>query len=153
MGTHFAAPWSKPVWIVTGLVVAVLVVVSAIQGGGAPWVAAGVIALCAVFAVRGYSVTGSEVLIHHLGWAKRLPLADVERVEASPGVMTGSVRVFGIGGVFGSYGWFRNAVLGSYTSYATDPARAVVLKVGQKTLVVTPDDPAGFVAAVERGKA
>ena len=151
MDVHFSAPWSQKVRLIT-LALSALLLFGALKAGLVGMlIGVGVLTLCLAFSVRGYSVAGGAVLIHHLGWAKRLPLADVKRAEVAPNVMVGSVRTFGIGGLFGIYGYFRNAVLGSYFAYATDPARAVVLEVGAKTFVVTPNDPARFVAAVEQG--
>ncbi len=59
------------------------------------------------------------------------------------------MRTMGIGGLFGFVGHYHNAVLGSYKAYATNDLNTVVLVFEEETIVVTPDDPAGFVAAVE----
>ncbi|MBK5099204.1 MAG: hypothetical protein JJE01_15605, partial [Gemmatimonadetes bacterium] len=58
------------------------------------------------------------------------------------------IRVFGIGGAFAFAGKFRNATLGSYRAYVTDPSFCVVLDLGSETVVVTPDSPVRFVEAV-----
>jgi hypothetical protein len=44
--------------------------------------------------------------------------------------------------------WYRNALLGTYRAFVTDPAHMVVLRFGNKTIVVSPDDPAAFIEAV-----
>ena len=62
--------------------------------------------------------------------------------------LTAYVRM-GVGGLFGFIGRFRNEVLGMYRAYATDSINTVVLDFGGSKVVVTPDDPAGFVAAIE----
>ena len=65
--------------------------------------------------------------------------------------MSRSIRLFGNGGAFAFSGWFRNRKLGSYRAYATDPARSVVLKFSDhKTIVVTPEPPDAFIAAVKQ---
>jgi hypothetical protein len=38
--------------------------------------------------------------------------------------------------------------LGRYRAYATDASKSVVLKFGDKNIVVTPDDPKAFVEAL-----
>ena len=107
--------------------------------------------VCRIYSVRGYSVKDGRLFVHRFGWAKRFDLATLSEAAYEPGAMQGSVRTWGIGGVFGFIGHFRNGVLGPYRAYATDPARTVVLKFGGKTVVVTPEHPAEFVAAVQAG--
>jgi hypothetical protein len=68
---------------------------------------------------------------------------------ADPEAMRRSLRLFGNGGMFGFTGWLRNRRLGVYRAFATDPARAVVLTLGQRKIVITPADPAAFVRALE----
>lgn len=152
MNAHFAAPWSQKVRLVTIGVIVLLALVSVKAGLLGTLISVVVLVGAATLSVRGYSVAGGAVLVHRLGWAKRFPLAQTTRAEFVPNVTVGSVRTLGMGGLFGFYGRFRNAVLGSYTAYGTDPSRSVVLEVGGKTIVVTPDDPARFVAAVEEGR-
>ena len=83
----------------------------------------------------------------------RFDLNLVASADYSPGATLGSVRTFGIGGLFGFVGHFRNAFLGPYRAYATDPANAVVLRLGREVVVVTPERPAEFVAAIEAAQA
>ena len=149
MRHHFSAPWSSKLKAMTGLVLGILIVASIASGGvGAP-LTIGIVVVCAALAVRGYSVVNGELLVHRLGWATRFDLARLSRVEVSPGAMQGSVRTWGIGGLFSSVGYFRNAVLGSYRAYATNEANTVVLDFEGDTIVVTPDSPLEFVAAIE----
>ena len=50
-------------------------------------------------------------------------------------------RLCGIGGLFVFCGLFWSRKLGRYRAYITDPRRAVVLRFGNKVVVVTPDEP------------
>ena len=100
------------------------------------------------FIVRGYVLSEGELRIERLGWQNRFKLADVKSVVADPDALRWSIRLFGSGGLFGFFGIFRNKTLGTYRAYGTDPSNAVVIKLQQKTLVVTPHDPVAFVAAV-----
>ena len=52
-------------------------------------------------------------------------------------------------GVFSLTGLWWNRKFGRYRAYVTDQKRAVVLGFEQKTVVVSPDRPAEFVAAVK----
>lgn len=71
----------------------------------------------------------------------------------SSGAAMGARRMKGNDGLGGVYGRLRSATLGPYRAYATNDAFLVVLEFGAETVVVTPDDPAGFVDAVERERA
>jgi hypothetical protein len=57
-----------------------------------------------------------------------------------------TVRLFGVGGMFGYYGKFYSFALGNENWYATDMNRAVLLETDTGKFVVTPDDPKAFLA-------
>jgi hypothetical protein len=78
-----------------------------------------------------------------------VPASEAGTTQAAvlPQVMHGSVRVFGIGGL-GAVGTFHNAQLGTYRAYATNGENTVVLGFGDRTVVVSPDAPDAFAAAV-----
>lgn len=148
---RFSAPWSAGLAWLTAAVGAVLVAVAVVAGPIGQVVAGAIAAVGVAFAVRGYSVEGSGagpvVRVRFLGWSRELgPVVGAERAA---GATEGSVRVFGIGGLMGYVGRFRSAALGPYVAYATDPARAVVVRRrGAPPVVLTPDRPDDFVAAV-----
>ena len=148
MARQFSAPWSTSVRVVTAATLLLCIGVGVTAGAVGAAVCAAVVVLGAAFAVRGYSVEDGYLLIHRPGWTTRLPLARLRAAEVAPGAMAGSIRTFGIGGLFASVGHFRNAALGAYRAYATDSARAVVLRFEGGPVVVTPDRPADFVAAL-----
>lgn len=149
MPQHFAAPWSLKLKLLTLALGGLLLYVATQTGPVGSAAIVGVLVLCMALSVRGYSVVGGQLLVHRLGWASRFDLGILTSADYSPGVTLGSVRTFGIGGLFGFVGHFRNAVLGPYRAYATDPANAVVLRLGHDVVVVTPERPAEFVAAIE----
>jgi len=160
---RFAAPWGTRLTLTTGLVVGamVLVVVLAMVTGAyrdAPTFLAmvglpmGVVAGGALFLVRGYVVTGDAVVVERLGWKSRIDLGDLVSAEADPEAMDRSLRLFGNGGLFCFAGLFRNRKLGSYRAFATDPSRSVVLRFAERTVVVTPEDPAAFVARIAESR-
>jgi hypothetical protein len=107
------------------------------------------------FLVRGYVITPSELRIERLGWQNRFALTDVLSVSADPQAMRRSIRLCGSGGLFGFFGWFRNKTLGTYRAYGTDPKKTVVIKLKNRTIVITPQDPERFVAELngQRGAA
>jgi len=160
--TRFAAPWSTAVKVITFVTVLVLfgaaLVVPTLMPAGTPALARWTIAIglplivlgTLPFLVRGYVIERGELRILRLGWHNRIPLAEVVAVTADSDAMRGSLRLCGSGGLFGFFGWFRNRSLGVYRAYATDPRQAVVIKLRQRTVLVTPENPAAFVAELNR---
>lgn len=146
--THFTAPWGRKLQLTTLAFVALFVVIIMRAGPYASWVLIAVLLLAGFLSVRGYSVVDGDVLVHRLGWSNRFKLAQLQRIEATPGIMMGSVRVMGVGGLFSFLGTFRNQILGVYRAYATDGDNAVVLNLDGSTIVVTPDSPGEFVNAI-----
>ena len=98
----------------------------------------------AFFTVRGYTVTPTEIQVHRLGWATRLPLAGLESVKVAPDAMRSALRLFGNGGLFAFTGAYRSQTLGSFRAFVTDGRRTVVLRFPGKTTVLSPDDPEAF---------
>lgn len=149
MGTHFHAPWGTKLWATTLGFLAIVAIVAWRAGPPASWVMLVIAIGTAAFMVRGYSVVDGRLLVHRLGWSTKFDLAELTGAEYSPGATLGSVRVMGVGGLFGFIGRFRNELLGVYRAYGTDSGNIVVLDFAGSKVVVTPDDPVAFVAAVE----
>jgi hypothetical protein len=141
--------------LVTGLVGAAALV-SLVPGVGpawrAAWLAVAVLAIAYAMAPRELVVEGAELRIERRLWpALRVPLSDVERASSIDSLGTGVVRVGGVGGFFGSYGFFRSGTLGRFRLYATRGGQALLIsRRGAVPLVVTPDDVAGAVVAIDR---
>ncbi len=146
--THFSAPWGRKLKITTATFVVIILLATASLGTDTWRIGVGIVLLAALLSIRGYSVIDGYVLIHRLGWSTRLDLSRLQSIEAQPGVMAGSARLLGIGGLFAFLGTFRSELLGTYRAYATDGANAVLLELDNANVVVTPDSPAEFVRAV-----
>jgi hypothetical protein len=146
----FSAPWSNNLKISTGIFVALMGCVPLIiQSSGSYFVLA-ILAGVALFSVIGYRVENGRVIIQRLGWTTALDLNDLVRVEILPFATAGSLRTFGIGGLFSYSGMFSNEQLGIYQSYVTNPENTVVLYFEtRRTAVVSPDDPKTFAMAVD----
>ena len=155
--THFSAPWCLTVKIITVLSL-VLLLGAAAYGfwffpSSAPVLLRLTVTLLPLaivlgtlpFVILGYDLAPGELRVARLGWQNRFTLADVTSVEINPEALRGSLRLCGSGGLFGFFGWFRNKTLGVYRAYGTDPKRAVVIKLNQRTIVLTPDQPERFV--------
>lgn len=103
--------------------------------------------LALLFVVRGYELAPGELRVQRLLWSTRVALAGLKEVRADPEAMTGSLRLFGNGGLFSFTGLFRSRTLGRYRAFVTDPKRAVVLTLARRVVVISPEDPEGFVAS------
>jgi hypothetical protein len=160
---RFGAPWSGRLAIATPIGIVVLlglpVAIAFVPADGetptrlVAMIAAldvAVIATAALFLIRGYRLDGDGLHVERLLWADRIPLTALRRAWSDPKATSRSLRLFGNSGFFCIAGLFSNRTLGRYRAFATDPTRAVVLQIGARTVVVTPDEPLRFLAAVER---
>ncbi len=156
--SSFGAPWSQSLWIMTGLSVGIClgivllgIVVESRPGGRLAMVGLPLVLLfiTALLTIRSYTLTGSSLMIERLGWRTTIDLSQLTQIKQDPQAMDGSLRVWGNGGLFSFTGYFRNSKLGSYEAFATDPERSVVLKMVDRTIVVTPKDPQAFVEAMQ----
>jgi len=102
------------------------------------------------FAFRpiNYVVTKEEIIVRrpilnvHI---KRTDVRSAELIERNK--ITGSIRTFGVGGMFGYYGNFVNFSVGRMTWYATRKDKTVLVKTkDNKKIIFTPDDPDKFVS-------
>jgi hypothetical protein len=108
-----------------------------------------VLGLSYAFSPRGYIVSEGVVLVKRLLGNARISLQGFREVRAADrNDLRGCLRLFGDGGLFGYYGLFRTSKLGKCSWYVTNRDKAVVLIAGDKTVVLSPDDVNGFVAAV-----
>jgi Bacterial PH domain len=94
-----------------------------------------------------YVVTKEKIIVRrpllnvHI---KRTDIKSVELIERNK--ITGSIRTFGVGGLFGYYGNFANFSLGRMTWYATRKDKPVLVKtIDNKKIIFTPNEPDKFV--------
>lgn len=157
----FGAPWSRQLKWLTAIFSAVLVLIPLIMLRQTPpdapsvylvsiWLPLAILALAALFAVRGYIIEGDQLLVVRPLWQTRLTLRGLEEAEADAEAMKGSIRTFGNGGLFGFIGLFRNTKIGRYRAFVTDPAKCVVLRFPERTLVISPDNPQKMVTMLQR---
>jgi len=100
------------------------------------------------FVIRGYSLQGGELIVHRLAWDTRFSLHGLKEAAFAPGAASRSIRLFGNGGLFVFAGLYWNRNLGRFRMLVTDLNRTVVLKLPDRTLVISPEDPEEFVAAL-----
>lgn len=104
------------------------------------------------FAFRpvGYVVTSEAVQVSRPLLNVHIRRADIRRVMALPAQdISASIRLFGVGGLFGYYGRYTNRRLGRTTWYATRRDTPVLVETtDDKKYILTPNDPSGFVRAL-----
>ncbi|HXG46066.1 MAG TPA: PH domain-containing protein [Methylomirabilota bacterium] len=101
--------------------------------------------ICGVFAVRGYTVRGGDLVVHRPLWDTHIPLTGMKTVEVRPRALSNAIRTCGNGGLFSFTGFFWSRTLGAFRAYVTDLHRTVVVRLVGRTVVVSPDDPEQFV--------
>lgn len=149
MRTRFRAPWDLRLTLITAGILLLLLGLLYWHGGLIPTIITWSIILgTSAFGVYGYSIQDGKLKILRLGWSKEIPLSSIDHVEAKPHAMMGSMRIFGIGGLFAYVGSFRNGILGSYKAYATHSANTVLIDTGGEQIIVTPDNPREFTEAI-----
>ncbi len=100
-----------------------------------------IVAVCALFTVRGYRVESGVLVIERLLWGTRIPLDGLLSATVEPRAMRCSIRTFGNGGMFSFTGFYWSPGLGHYRAFVTDLSRTVVLRFVTRTIVISPDDP------------
>src|SRR5258708_3981405 len=139
----------KMTLVVTALLVvslAVVVVVKATAGLGGFAVLGGILVLAGGMSPRAVVVDGGGVRGARRAWeARRVALSSVESAAPLTKLGARTLRLFGVGGFFGSYGLFSNGELGKFRLYATRRGQAVLVRRtgGELPIVLTPDDVAG----------
>ena len=144
----FTAPWSIRLTLITSFIALLLGTLYTLLPGWPRLLIAGIAIGTALFCVLGYDVGGGRLRIRRLGWSTIYDLGALQSVAIVPNAMDRSVRLFGIGGLFGYIGRFRNADLGTFSAFATNEEGTVVLQFVDETVVVTPSNPEVFAAAV-----
>src|SRR5512140_3940751 len=115
-------------------------------------------------APRAFEIGGGALRIVRNGWLRTaIPLAEIRSAgEVGPEVLRGALRLFGVGGLFGSYGVFRSPALGRLRLDATRSSGLVLVRTARGAHLLTPDRPGEFVEALlaaapsarrERGRA
>lgn len=153
----YKAPWGTSLIVVSalatllclGITFGVPLLPAPKHGGEATmwlrWLPLALVFACALFTVRGYTITPDAILVQRLLWATRLPRAGLKSAEFVTGVMNRSLRTCGNGGFFSFTGFYWSKTLRSYRAYVTDLRRTVVLRYERRTVVVSPDSPEDFV--------
>lgn len=104
-----------------------------------------------VFRPIHYKLSGDKLIIHRLTDNVALDRNQIKEVkQIDPEQLKRSVRIFGVGGLFGYYGRYANNTLGRMTWYATRKNKTVLLITNaNEKFILTPDEPEAFVASLK----
>ncbi len=112
--------------------------------------------LVIAFLIRpnNYSVSPDKLLIHRIIKDVEINRNNIQSVqEIDESQIKNSLRTFGVGGFFGSFGTFWNDKLGKMTWYVTRKNNFVLVETkDQKKIILTPDKPEEFVASFKMGQ-
>jgi hypothetical protein len=146
---YHKAPWGG--WLVS---ISLLMTLLSLGGAanawlrGNRWLSLGLVALtlgCALFSIRGYTVTPDAILVHRLFWVTRLPLAGLQSAQRLPkGLSWRGIRI-GNGGFFSFSGWSYVPGRGFFRVFVTDPNYKVLLRFENRQVVLSPCAPEEFI--------
>lgn len=93
---------------------------------------------------RGVSTDEKGITVHLLLKKIDIPAAEIDSISAYP-ANTKTIRVIGIGGLFGNVGLFSNERIGRFDCYVTDFSRSyVIYRKTKRPIVVSVTNPAIF---------
>jgi hypothetical protein len=147
---RFSASYDLTTKIISGLMCLVLLTaVVAAHSFAIDCLGLLILAACLAYSPRGYVIEGQTILVQRLAGPARVPLQGVRDARrTTPEDLRGCIRLWGSGGLFGYYGLFRTAQLGKSTWYVTSRNNSIVVITAAKTVLFSPDDPDGFLAAI-----
>jgi hypothetical protein len=147
---YYKAPWSPRLIIMSSLLTPFFLgfAFAELRRGGASFrVGMLLLALvvgCALFSIRGFTVTPDAILVRRLFWNTRLPLAGLQSARFDPLPIFGGIGI-GNGGLFSFTGFWYTPSLGFCRLFITDRTRCVWLRYPNRTVVVSPAAPEDFV--------
>jgi hypothetical protein len=147
---EYAAGYDRTTKIVSAIVTVVLL--AAMTFGRLGFLGPLILLIAYAYSPRGYAVSDNSLIVRRWVGDVRIPLNMIREVSiARNGELSGALRLWGSGALFGYYGLFRTTALGNSWWYLTNRANCVVIKTTGKTFVVSPNDVDGFVAALNAG--
>jgi hypothetical protein len=146
----FSASYDTTTKVISAVVLVVfLVIIVATHSVVAGCLTAAIVVGAYAWSPRGYAVSDGSIEVKRLIGRARIPLDGLREARAATkDDFRGCLRLFGNGGLFGYYGLFRTSKLGKSTWYVTNRGKAVVVVTGEKTVLFSPDNVEGFIAAI-----
>ena len=100
-----------------------------------------------LFHTTAYEITGDAIVVKKVAGSVQIRRSDIEEIRTiEKDELKGTLRTFGVGGLFGYYGRFYNTKLGKMTWYMTRMDNAVMLRMNSGTIyLLSPDAREDFV--------
>jgi len=104
--------------------------------------------ICMILKPLNYEITKDDLIIRRLINSVHIKRSDIESLELiDKSALSGTVRTFGVGGLFGWYGKFANSKLGDMTWYVTRRDKPVLInKKDGKKILISPDEAEALVS-------
>ncbi|SDM18424.1 PH domain-containing protein [Daejeonella rubra] len=104
--------------------------------------------ICLLLKPLSYEITEDELIIRRLLKSVHINRSDIESLKLiDKSAISGSIRTFGVGGLFGWFGKFANTQLGNMTWYVTRRDKPIlIIKKDSKKILISPDEAEAFVA-------
>ena len=99
-------------------------------------------------------VTDEGIGIHTLARTRLIPYSNIETIERldKSCIQGGTIRLFGIGGMLGNIGWFRNSQLGTFRAYITDSNKVFLIRLKEgKPIAISVSEPDDFMPFYLKG--
>jgi hypothetical protein len=159
---RFASPWDRQLLTSTIALLAVIAFTGIAGTAGALQAdlrgialavaafSAGVAVGAWAFAPRGFAIGDGRLRFLRNGWPSlEIPLEEIRTIALlEPDALRGSLKLLGMGGLFGYYGFFRGPALGSFRLHATRSRGLVLVRTETRTHVLTPEPPDDFAEAL-----
>jgi Bacterial PH domain len=117
----------------------------ALLGAAVPWTAW---RMSGDLDLLGLELDGGRLVIQMRRRRERFALSGAAARRLTPEEIEHLERLATNGGVTAGTGGFESHLLGEFDLYASDLANAVLVDLGETRLIVTPDDPDGFLEAL-----
>jgi hypothetical protein len=146
MTSHYKASLDLPAKIITGLF-HILCLFFALKGMLLPALLLFVTdVVCYFLHPTGYELNKAELLIKRPFKPVVIKRTDIaEIVFLTDEQLKWTIRSFGVGGLFGYFGYFYNRQLGSMLWYTSQRKNRILIRLkNEEKIVISPDDPSLF---------
>jgi len=110
-----------------------------------------ILALTYLYSPQSYEISDGAIVIKRLIGTVRVPLDSIRELRiGNADDFKACIRLWASGGLFGYFGLFKTRKLGKCRWYMTNRRNPVIIVASAMTVVISPDDVPGFLAAVRR---
>lgn len=145
-----------------GIVATLIIVGFSLESGGRLWfwVPAAILAIAFTTLTvmvnmygrpKCFEISSEGMVIVWPARTRKLPRAAFTEIRTIKRMELGRmVRKFGIGGIFGQFGWFHSVYIGNVDAYMTRNDGMVLIKLrNRRPILITPENPEKFVKALQ----